>query len=194
MDMQTRDPAEEIKHLQRCVSDMVSVLALPATWSGGEPFQIVTTLLDALLRMLQLDLVCVRLKETGGQAPIEMVRLAQSQRHKGQPHEIGEVLKALLGADPQEWPPLMRIPLGGRDISIVPLGLGLQSEIGVIVAGSERADFPLQTEKLILSVAANQASIGLQEARLRSEQQRGASELDLRGAQRTKALAADNGE
>src|ERR1700733_11331976 len=175
MDMQTRDPAEEIKHLQRCVSDMVSVLALPATWSGGEPFQIVTTLLDALLRMLQLDLVCVRLKETGGQAPIEMVRLAQSQRHKGQPHEIGEVLKALLGADPQEWPPLMRIPLGDRDISIVPLGLGLQSEIGV-------------------SVAANQASIGLQEAWLRSKQKVVASELDQRVAQRTTQLAAVNEE
>ena len=52
----------------------------------------------------------------------------------------------------------------------MPLGLGLQGEIGEIVAGSERADFPRQTERLILSVAANQASIGLQGARLLSEQ------------------------
>jgi PAS domain S-box-containing protein len=86
----------------------------------------------------------------------------------------------------------MRNHLGDRDISIVPLGLGLQGEIGVIVAGSERADFPQQTERLILSVAANQASIGLQEARLRSEQKRGASELDRRVAQRTTELAAAN--
>ena len=194
MDVQPRDPAEEIKHLQRCVNDLISVLALPAMWSGGEPSQIVHTLLDALLRMLQLDLVYVRLKETGGQAPIEMVRFAQSQKHIAQPHEIGEVLKQWLGTDPQEWPPLMRNPLGDRDISIVPLGLGLQSEIGVIVAGSEREDFPQQTERLILSVAANQASIGLQEARLRSEQKRVASELDLRVAQRTTELAAANEE
>ena len=76
MDAQPGDPAEEIKRLQRCVNDLVSVLALPAMWSGGEPSQIVHTLLDALLRMLQLDLVYVRLKETGGQAPIEMVRFA----------------------------------------------------------------------------------------------------------------------
>ena len=192
--MQPRDPAEEIKRLQRCVNDLISVLALPAMWSGGEPSQIVHTLLDALLRMLQLDLVYVRLKETGGQAPIEMVRFAQSQKHIAQPHEIGEVLKHWLGADPQEWPPLMRNPLGDRDISIVPLGLGLQGEIGVIVAGSEREDFPQQTERLILSVAANQASIGLQEARLRSEQKRVASELDRRVAQRTTELAAANEE
>ena len=84
--------------------------------------------------------------------------------------------------------------MGDRDISIVPLGLGLQSEIGVIVAGSEREDFPQQTERLILSVAANQASIGLQEARLRSEQKRVASELDRRVAQRTTELAAVNEE
>jgi PAS domain S-box-containing protein len=46
-------------------------------------------------------------------------------------------------------------------------------------------DFPCQTEKLLLSVAANQASIGLQEARLLSQQKRLASELDQWVAQRT---------
>ena len=76
----------------------------------------------------------------------------------------------------------------------MPLGLGLRGEIGVIVAGSERADFPRQTERLILSVAANQASIGLQGARLLSEQKHVASELDRRVAQRTAELAAANEE
>ena len=74
------------------------------------------------------------------------------------------------------------------------LGLGLQGEIGEIVAGSERADFPRQTERLILSVAANQASIGLQGARFLSEQKHVASELDRRVAQRTAELAAANEE
>jgi PAS domain S-box-containing protein len=194
MDAQPRDPAEEIKRLQRCVNDLISVLTLPATWSGGEPSQIANTLLDALLRVLQLDLVYVCLKGTAGQAPVEMVRFAPSQKYTAQPHEIGAVLKDWLGADGQEWPLLMRNALGERDISFVPLGLGLQGEIGVIVAGSEREDFPQQTERLILSVAANQASIGLQEARLRSEQKQVASELDRRVAQRTTELAAANEE
>jgi PAS domain S-box-containing protein len=194
MDAPPREPAEEIKHLQRCVSDLISVLALPAIWSGGEPSRIVHTLLDALLRMLELDLVYVRLKETTDHAPIEMVRFAQSQGYKAQPHEFGKVLESWLGADPQEWPGLMRNRLGDRDISIVPVGLGLQGEIGVIATGSERADFPRQTERLILSVAANQASIGLQEAWLRSEQKRVANELDGRVAQRTTELAGANEE
>ena len=194
MDVQPEDVAEEIKRLQRCINDLVSLFALPAMWSGGEPSQIVHTLLDALLRMLQLDLVYVRLTDAGGQAPIEMVRFATSQEQTAQPHEIGEVFKHWLGADPQQWPPLIRNPIGGRDISIVPLGLGLRGEIGEIVAGSERADFPRQTERLILSVAANQASIGLQRARLLSEQKHVASELDRRVAQRTAELAAANEE
>jgi PAS domain S-box-containing protein len=194
MHEQPGEPAEEIKYLRRCVNDLISVLTLPAMWSGGEPSQIAHTLLDALLRMLQLDLVYVRLKQTGGRAPIEMVRFAPSQENIVQPHEIGRLLDSLLGADPQQWPPMARNSLGDRDLSIVPLGLGLQGEIGVIAAASERADFPQQTEKLILSVAANQASIGLQEARLRSEQKQVARELDLRVALRTTELGAANEE
>ena len=108
--------------------------------------------------------------------------------------EIGEVLNQWWGDDPQKWPPLVRNSIGGEDISIVPLRLGLHGEIGVIVAGSRRADFPCQTERLLLSVAANQASVGLQEARLLSEQKRVASELDRRVAQRTIELAATNEE
>ena len=194
MDVQPRDLKGEIKNLQRCVNDLVSVLALPAMWSGGEPSQIVRTLLDALMRMLQLDFVYARLKETGGQTPIEMVRVAPSRELMAPPHEIVDALKEWLGIAPQKWPPVIRNPRGDRDISIVPLRLGLQGEIGVLVAGSERGDFPRQTEQLILSVAANQASIGLQEARLLSEQKRVASELDRRVAQRTTELAAANEE
>src|SRR5580698_9759862 len=194
MEEQPGDVAEEIKRLQHCINDLVSLFSLPAMWSSGEPSQIIQTLLDALLRMLQLDLVYVRLKDAGGKAPIEMVRFAPSQEQTVQPHEIGEVFKHWLGPDLQEWPRLIRNQIGGRDISIVPLGLGLQGQIGEIIAGSAREDFPRQTERLILSVAANQASIGLQEARLRSEQKRVASELDRRVAQRTTELAAANEE
>jgi hypothetical protein len=44
--------------------------------------------------------------------------------------------------------------------------LELQDKIGVMVAGAQRADFPSKTDRLLLRVAANQAAMGLQEARL----------------------------
>ena len=193
MSAQPGAPAEEIKRLQRCINDLISLFALPATWSGSEESQIIHMLLDALVRMLQLDVVYVRLENPGGQAPIEMARFAPSQKHTP-PQEIGEALQPWLGAGQQEWPPVIQTPIGEGDMSIVPLGLGLQGEIGVIVAGSKRADFPRQTERLILSVAANQAALGLHGARLLSGQKHVAAELDRRVAQRTAELAAANQE
>ncbi len=184
----------EVKRLQRCMNDLVSLLALPAMWSGGEPSQIIHALVDALLGMLQLDLIYVRFKETDGQAPIEIVRFAQSQKPTAEPRQIGEVLDSWLGADAREWPALLRKPLGDREISIVPLRLGLHGESGLVVAGSERADFPRQTEKLLLSVTVNQASIGLQEACLLIEQKRIAGELDRLVARRTTELGQANDE
>jgi PAS domain S-box-containing protein len=194
MEAQSEHPAEEIRRLRRCINDLVSVIALPAMWSGSERPRIVRTLLDVLVEMLHLDLVYVRLKEPTGEAPIEMARLAQPQSLKAGPRQIGELLHRCLGEDPQNWPSSLRNRIGDEDISIVPLRLGLQGEIGFIVAGSQRLDFPGQTERLLLSVAANQATIGLQEARLLSEQKRIAKELDQRVAQRTSELAAANEE
>ena len=191
---QLQPPAGEIKHLQRCLNDLVSVLALPAMWSGGEPVQLVHTLQDALMAMLQLDLVYVRMEDPIAEEPLEMFRSSEPRRPMIEPREIGEALNHCLGDDPQQWPPQTRNRIGDEEISIVPMRLGLHGEIGVIVAGSKRADFPGQTEKLLLSVAANQAAIGLQEARLLSQQKRIADELDHRVAQRTAELAAANQE
>ena len=62
-------------------------------------------------------------------------------------------------------------------MSIAPFRLGLQDEVGVFVAGSQRAGFPTEIEMLLLRVAANQAAMALQEARRLSEQRRAAEEI-----------------
>jgi PAS domain S-box-containing protein len=185
----------EVKHLQRCMNDLVSLLALPAIRSG-DPSQVLHTLLDALMRMLSLDLVSVRLTDPVGGAPVEIVRIAnpQKERPMPSPHEICEALSQCLKSDSRKWPPLLRKLMGEGDVSIVPLPLGLQGELGIIVAVAERPDFPRQTEALLLNIAANQAILGLQEARLRNQQKRVAAELDQRVAQRTAELAAANAE
>jgi PAS domain S-box-containing protein len=192
MEVQLEHHADEIKRLQRCINDLVSVMALPAVWNGSQPAEIVRTLIEVLFGMLRLDLIYVRLGVAVNETPVEMVRSAQSRSLRAGPREIGELFKRCLGDDPQEWPPLARNTIGGEDLTLVPLRLGLQGEIGVIVAGSRRADFPQQTERLVLSVAANQAAIELQQALLLCEQRRVASELDERVAQRTCELAAAN--
>ena len=64
----------EIKRLQSCINDLISVLALPAIWSGSESSQILGTLLDVLLTMLRLDFAYARLSDASDGPPIEVVR------------------------------------------------------------------------------------------------------------------------
>ena len=192
MKVQLEHPADEIKRLQRCMNDLVSLLALPAMWSGSKPCDIVQTLLDSLLRMLDLDFVYVSLTNLVDAAPSETVRVAQSQEQMFRPRELCTFLNRWLGDDPQKRYLQERSHIGDEEVSLVSWPLGVQREIGVIVAGSRRADFPRDTEALLLGVAANQALIGIQQARLLTEQKRVADELDQSVAQRTAELAAAN--
>jgi PAS domain S-box-containing protein len=192
METETEQAINEIKRLKACINNLISVQALPAIWSGGQPSQIVSALLDMLLEMLSLDFAYARLKDSTGGAPLEVVRLAQDRNLFVEPQMIGRALNPWLGDFPHAL--LVRNPIGDGDVSVLLLRLGLQAEMGVFVAGSKRADFPTQTERLLLNVAANQATIGLQEARLLSEQKRVADELDQRVGQRTSQLLAANEE
>src|SRR5262245_47627345 len=158
--------AEGIKRLKACFNDLISVLDLPAIWSSHEPSQIVSTLLEVLVDMLRLDFVYVLLSDSfGGGVPIEMVRLAHRRNLTAQPQEIGQILQPWLTGDPHTSPILVPNPVGKGEISIAPFRLGLQDQVGVLVAGSGRGDFPTEIERLLLRVAANQTAVGLQEAR-----------------------------
>jgi PAS domain S-box-containing protein len=192
MEVQLGNPADEIKRLRRCVNDLVSVLALPAIWAGSEPTQIVNTLLDALLGMLNLDLIYVQLEGSRGKAPVENLRFAPTWHSTTAPQETGELLKRWVGKDQQKWSSEERRLIGDTEISIVSLPLGLHGDAGLLVAGSRRKDFPRETERLVLSAAANQAAIGLKEAWLLDEQKRLTNELDERVVQRTIELADAN--
>jgi PAS domain S-box-containing protein len=194
MEAQSESSTEEIKHLRRCINDLLSILTLPATWTGGTAPRIVGNLLDALVRMLSLDFVYAHLRDPTGGSPAEMVRIRPAWEGNPQPEEIGKRLRAWLENHPDKVSPPVRISFDERDIALVLLQLGLHGDMGVIVAGSERLDFPQQTERLVLHVAANQAAIGLQESRLLSEERRNSSDLKQRVAQRTMELATINDE
>ncbi len=190
MNAQEEHPAEEVKRLQRCMNDLISMMALPALWSGGDPSQIARTLIDVLQRLLHLDLIYVQLNDPTGDAPIEMVKDAQTPAQVSDPRQIGTELLRLLGDDSQKWPMRALCRLGDRELSIVPMRLGLRGKLDMLVAGAERSDFPSQTEELLLRTAANHAAMALHEARLRNEQKRLADELDQRVAHQTMELAA----
>jgi len=137
MDARYESSAEEVARLRDGLNDLASIMALPALSSGSEPGQIVSTLTDALLGMLRLAFVCVRVNDATGGPTIETMRIGDT---------LGETARS--------------------DVSFASAKLGLDGELGIVVAGSWRLDFPVVTERVLLDVAANQAAIGLQQARL----------------------------
>jgi hypothetical protein len=177
---------DEVGRLKACVNDLISVLALPAIWTGLEPRQIITALLDVLMGILRLDVVYAEVKDPAGGAPINLVRHVPSQSPTVGRLDISRALNNWLKEDFRPSSLVLKDSTG--DLSIVPLRLGLQNELGWVVAASRRADFPTETERLLLNVATNQTAIGLQEARLLSEQNRIARELEEKVAQRSREL------
>src|SRR6266851_1840565 len=187
-----KDGNEEIRRLQGSINDLISLQALPAIWNGRESGHIVSTLLDVLVSMLRLNFAYARLRHSINGSPVEFVRLTQRRTPPPQPQEIGRALDCWLTNRSANAPLAVPNPADDGEVRIAPLRLGLMDEIGVLVAGSKRADFPTPTETLLLRVAANQALVALQEARQLHEQRRAAEELERRVTDRTAQLTTAN--
>ncbi len=154
------DPALEIRQLRRCMNDLVSVLALPAAWRGREPAGIIATFVDSLMGMLTLDFFYARVIVETDEKPLEVLRAGPSHRTG----EIAESLGDWLKEDQIDRPSETWRKIGGKEISIFTMRMGEKGDHGFIVAGSQRAGFPEQTERLVLNVAANQTAAALQQA------------------------------
>ena len=188
--MHPEGTAEEIQRLQRCINDLVSILALPAIWTGQEPSQIANTLLDVLVRMLRLDFAYVGLSDSVGGSAAEFARSAE---HRDiQPREIGRALEHWLAAEAPDPHPVLPNPVGDGLVSIACFRLGLQDEVGRFIVGSQRQGFPTPIERLLTQVAANEAAISLQEARHSRHERQVTEELEQRVVERTAQLASVN--
>ena len=187
MDTSLESAADEAARLRTCLNDLISVVALPALWAGGEPRHIVGTLVDALVGMLRLAFVVVRSNDPDGGHSIEMVRVSESWGGTARAREISAGIDSAMGDAPRNWPSRVQVSIGDVELSVASARLGLDGDLGGVAAGSERLDFPAETERLLLDVAANEAAIGLQQARLLGEQTRRANE-----SERESRLIVDN--
>jgi signal transduction histidine kinase len=178
--------------LRACLRDLVSLLALPATWSGRDPEAVVQALLDVLVGVLRLDLVygCVDVDGDGRQFA-RAVRAAARPNVNGQEVAITRCLAPLIAGEDGAVPLEVANPLGDEPLRAVRMPLGLTDD-GYIIAASCRSSFPTQHEQLLLRVATNQALMGLQEARLLK--QRASAEERERERARAASLAAAVGE
>ena len=163
--METERTTQEISRLRRCINDLTSILTLPAMWAGQDSSRVTTTLLDALVRMLDLDFAYARSADPADESPREWIRSAASITHPPEAHEVGLSLEPYLAAETSTASFRINNPVAAGTASIAVFHLGVQESVGAFVAASRRPEFPTETERLLMQVAANQAAIALQEAR-----------------------------
>ncbi|HEV2132935.1 MAG TPA: PAS domain S-box protein [Terracidiphilus sp.] len=149
----------ETRELRRLLRDLVALSSTPAMWVGRELPHIADGFADMLLHTLGADAVYVALYSGG------LIEGIRAGKHPGFKAEVERLRKrahsqgfAVESAVLSSWPSQLRVAL---------YPIGLAKDDGFVAVGSSDPNFPSETESLLLSVAANQAAVAVQAARLR---------------------------
>jgi PAS domain S-box-containing protein len=149
--------------LRRCLRDLASLTALHTVWRDADRRQIADGLADALERVLDPEIVCVRLKDHGRGEAIEVFRLGKEPDLPEQGRAIRLALECVL-CDEISDPAVLSLPpesAGGRlQTAVCPIGY--ECELGIVAVGSGRPGFPSEEDHLLLGVAVNQVASVLQ--------------------------------
>jgi PAS domain S-box-containing protein len=147
--------------LQRCIRDLVALSTLPAAWQNFDMRQIGSSIVAALISMLDADFVFIALPGQDSQLVTELAR----SNPKLSPATLKRVRtmlqrqKATLGSG-QEF--VVADAYAGHDLQVVTAPIGFGGD-ATLAAGSIRSTFPSRTERLLLNTGANQAAIAFQQ-------------------------------
>ena len=168
------DPTE----LRRCMRDLLALSALPAILKSYDPRQIADSVAATLVSMLDSEFAYISLRGTRDGPLIEIARTAR-QSAADPLDAIRAVLPEILLPPFPEPRLAVANPVGGgtASIAVAPIGFGGDA---VIVVGSRRPDFPTAAERLLLGIAANEATIALQRWQAEAEERTRQTEQELR--------------
>jgi PAS domain S-box-containing protein len=152
--------------LRRAIRDLLALSTLPAAWVGRERDAIAKGVVDVLITALRVE--CAYLLLSSGQECTEAL-------HGSLPDEVLGAVRARCSGDRPKAPVVEQFAAQYR-AAFAPVGVA--SKIGVVAAISTRPDFPTEIDSMLLSVAANQAAVSLESARLLEERTR--AEMALR--------------
>src|SRR4029077_12194095 len=138
-------------------------MGLPAVWGGTEPPQILATLMDALFGMLRLTFVLIWLSDPDGGPPTELMRIASAFDGVLRAQDLTNALDIPpTGRDGSPaWFPRSELRIGDAQIRVTSVPFGVIGQSGFVIAGSQRPDFPAETEAVVIQVAVNEAPMGL---------------------------------
>src|SRR5712675_45676 len=170
--------------LRRALRDLVALSAVPAAWVGREPAAIAAGLADVLINSLPLDFAFVRLCDPNGDAAVEITRGSAWQAFPDWLQRHLAVNGPLSGRE------IVRdIGNGAQQCRGIVIPVGVNAEGGLVAAACDSADFPTETDQLLLSVAANHAATAFRMARLVDDHRH--AEAALRESERQLRKARD---
>jgi PAS domain S-box-containing protein len=151
------EPRSQILELRRLARDLIALSALPAMWKDYEPSRIADSAASALASIIGANFVYVGLP--GERPPVDIV-MTPAPVDAARRDLIAALAKREIGrargrqaipiADPSLGEPLR--------LAIAPIGL---DGVGVIAAGAEADGFPTETQRLLIGMAASEATLAL---------------------------------
>jgi C4-dicarboxylate-specific signal transduction histidine kinase len=167
--------ADENLRLRAALRDLVALSTIPAGWIGIEPRTIAAGLADILAESLCFDFAFVRLLDTTGGATIDVTRGRATRQFldwlQAQFSTLDESLRK------QIIPNVVGFDDGLKSLRGIVVPIGFNAYAGLVAVGCERSDFPTETDRMLLTVAANHAATAFRSANLIHERRRAEEEV-----------------
>lgn len=158
--------------LRRCIRDLAALSTLPAIWKDYDSRQIADSVAAALISMLDADVVYVSAPGLRDEAAVEVLRCSQAVSPGSYGYTESALREAWFGTREQTFAINNPFGAGTLHIAAVPMGFGRDAGI---VAGSLTPNFPSETHRLLLGIAASHATLAIQRWRAEAQQRRMAS-------------------
>lgn len=156
----------EVERLRQITRDVIAISTLPAIWGGLHPEGVVRSLSTVLLNTLHLDLVYIRLDNSGANDAIETLRTKQHRVAEPYLDQVRTVLAPFLKQFDANQTATLPDPFGDGSLLVNFIRFGVAGDTGLVVVGSRRADFPSEHDRVVLSVGANQAAVVIHRQRV----------------------------
>ena len=143
---------DDTHDLRRSLRDLVALTALPTVWSQYDARQICVDVVEVVIHTIDPDAVYLRLHDD---PPLEIMRLRRNTDER-----IADAVREIAG-QPLATELQVRALEDGRELRVLSAAFLPHTDDRIIVAAS-RPGFPTDVERVLLRVAANQASTWIQ--------------------------------
>jgi signal transduction histidine kinase len=167
--------ADENLRLRAALRDLVALSTIPAGWIGIEPRTIAAGLADILAGSLGFDFAFVRLLDPTGGVAIDVTSGCATR-------EFLDWLRAQLSTFDgslrrQIIPNVVGFDDRLKSLRGIIIPVGFNAYAGLVAVGCERSNFPTETDRMLLTVAANHAATAFRSANLILERRRAEEEV-----------------